>query len=314
MSQITGISEAMFVVDGATPAPEAAAVANTILGPHVTWTIVVVMPEDPHLTSGATGFAAPVMSPDEMESQAAADLVTGDGTAATTARGFGDRPVTQTVVRGEPVGAIQRFLDDAPTELVVVASPDLAEGLADSEIAPILVVPASFESLGGPVLLAVDGSESDDAITSTAARLLDPSTTEYVAVNVEPIVSTPARSFTTIPPAPISAGPADTADTAQLVADDAVAQSEVADATSIGTSGDPAARILATAAEHNVSMIILGTHDRGWLSRIFRPSVSHAVLQDMERPVLVMTSGAVVAPLDEPTTETAGVDTPVDRV
>lgn len=143
MGETTAVSEAVFVIEGATPSPDGASVALALLGADVGWSVVCVIAEHPRLTSGATGFAGPVLSPDDMESMATADMIAGDAAAAATARGFGDQPVTQSVVRGDLAGAVVRYLDDHPADLVVVDSPELAAPLGEHGIAAVLVVTAT---------------------------------------------------------------------------------------------------------------------------------------------------------------------------
>jgi nucleotide-binding universal stress UspA family protein len=52
---------------------------------------------------------------------------------------------------------------------------------------------------------------------------------------------------------------------------------------------DAAQAICVAAEEHNVDVIVVGAHDRGILDRLLNPSVSHAVLEGTDRPVLVVT-------------------------
>ena len=52
--------------------------------------------------------------------------------------------------------------------------------------------------------------------------------------------------------------------------------------------GDPVERIVAAADEHDVDVIVVGSHDKGFLTRLFDPSVSEGVLRLAHRPVLVV--------------------------
>jgi nucleotide-binding universal stress UspA family protein len=72
--------------------------------------------------------------------------------------------------------------------------------------------------------------------------------------------------------------------TARRVSDD----SGLPEAQAIGELGDPADAILRAAEEHRVDVIVVGSHDRGWLSRLWQPSVSGAVVKHTELPVLVV--------------------------
>ena len=53
-------------------------------------------------------------------------------------------------------------------------------------------------------------------------------------------------------------------------------------------TGDPVECISATAEEHDVDVVVVGAHDKGFLSRLFDPSVSAGVVRGTHRPVLVV--------------------------
>jgi nucleotide-binding universal stress UspA family protein len=54
-------------------------------------------------------------------------------------------------------------------------------------------------------------------------------------------------------------------------------------------SGDPATEILRLAQEVGADLIVMGTHGRTWLGRLFRDSVAEQVLRHAICPVLTMT-------------------------
>ena len=56
--------------------------------------------------------------------------------------------------------------------------------------------------------------------------------------------------------------------------------------------GDPAGVICAAAEEHDVDVVVIGSHDKGVLQRLLDPSVAHAVVQGTYRPVLVVSGDA----------------------
>lgn len=140
MISSTALSDALFVLDGAHRSPDSARTACRVLGEDVRWSIVSVIADHPWLTTGATGFAAPVLSPEQMDVLATEDLIAGDAAAAATAGGFGDRAVTQAVVRGELVSAVLRYVDRHPVDLMVVDSTDVAAALMDGGVPAVLVV------------------------------------------------------------------------------------------------------------------------------------------------------------------------------
>lgn len=273
----------MLVIDGTEPASDVARAAEALFANEFRWAVLAVVGEHPRLTTGATGFAGPVLTPEEMDELAAADRVAGDAAAAATARAIGDQPITQVVDRGDVVEAVQRFRSEHPADVIVAASPEVGERLANAGVVPVLVMPSgSLSSVGGPVLVAVDGSSLDEQIMAETTRLFDTGTTDFAVVHV-------AR--------PHSSARSDVTD-GQIV-DDASADlarriGDTPDAVTIltGDVGDPVTEILAAADEHEASLIVLGTHGRGWLSRLFQPSVSDAVLEQASRPVIVMANSS----------------------
>ena len=53
-------------------------------------------------------------------------------------------------------------------------------------------------------------------------------------------------------------------------------------------AGDPATEICAVADEHDVDVIVVGSHDKTMLRRLIDPSVAASVVRDTHRPVLVV--------------------------
>lgn len=52
--------------------------------------------------------------------------------------------------------------------------------------------------------------------------------------------------------------------------------------------GDPVECICAAAEEYDVDVVVVGAHDKGFLARLFQPSVSAEVIRGTDRPVLVV--------------------------
>jgi nucleotide-binding universal stress UspA family protein len=61
----------------------------------------------------------------------------------------------------------------------------------------------------------------------------------------------------------------------------------VEEAKLIGDVGDPARAILEAAHEHGVDVVVVGSHDRSWLSRLFSKSVSTEIVKRADLPVLL---------------------------
>lgn len=281
---------AMLVLDGSTPAPEIAQVASRLLPTDTNWTVVVVADPHPSLTTGATGFAAPVLSAEEMDAEFRTEQVRAEAAAARTAQALGDRPVRQVVMRGDASGAIQTLLEEAHCDLVVTTSTDLAEDLTHSDIPQVLVIPsAASVDVDGPVLIAVDDSPLDERIADTVATLFH-SATEILTLHVTP--TTPPGVPTTTFGAIGAAAPTDLGqplvDQAQQAAERSTNRAGLRDVTPVGAIGDPVAGILEAADQHGAAIIVLGSRDRSWWSRLFNPSVSDAVRSRSDRPVLIL--------------------------
>jgi nucleotide-binding universal stress UspA family protein len=60
----------------------------------------------------------------------------------------------------------------------------------------------------------------------------------------------------------------------------------------LASSGDPVIQICRAAEDHDVDVIVVGTHHKTALRQLFDPSVSTGVVRESLRPVLVV-SGVV---------------------
>jgi nucleotide-binding universal stress UspA family protein len=77
-------------------------------------------------------------------------------------------------------------------------------------------------------------------------------------------------------------------DEAKEEAERVVAASDVDDDGAIAEVGDPVEVIRATAAEHDVDLIVVGKSERSWWSRLLDGSVSDELVRHGDRPVLVV--------------------------
>lgn len=146
------------------------------------------------------------------------------------------------------------------------------------------------------ILLALDETPTAAAAAQAAHRLFG-ADAEYLAINV----------FEEVPAAAVVRDPmtwgmvwqydmySSTAEdaeaarsAAQTEAADQAAAAGVAPTESIGDLGDPAEAILAAAHEHDIDVIVVGSHQRNWLSRLFDPSVASEVVKRADVPVLVV--------------------------
>lgn len=55
----------------------------------------------------------------------------------------------------------------------------------------------------------------------------------------------------------------------------------------VGESGDPAQAIIDAARHHQADVIVVGSPERSWFSKLFAPSVTGAVLKEAAIPVLI---------------------------
>ena len=77
-------------------------------------------------------------------------------------------------------------------------------------------------------------------------------------------------------------------DAAMQVALDVATEAELPNPQVVGEVGDPARAILEAARHHGADVIVVGSHDRGWVTRLFGPSVTDSVVKEAEIPVLIV--------------------------
>jgi nucleotide-binding universal stress UspA family protein len=147
------------------------------------------------------------------------------------------------------------------------------------------------------VLIAIDGTrESDDAARFAHALFGDDA--EYLVLTV---ADTNAMLGTALPLAdPMLSGAGayvdpevarETVESAMHNAEEAVTETarEVDDhAEKIVETGAPADVICRVAEERAVDLIVVGSHDRNWFSRLITPSVRNHVIDHAPCPVLVV--------------------------
>jgi nucleotide-binding universal stress UspA family protein len=76
-------------------------------------------------------------------------------------------------------------------------------------------------------------------------------------------------------------------DVAEREARDAAERAGLKEAELLGEVGDPARSILDAAHEHGVDVVVVGSHQRSWFSRLFSRPVSAEVVKRADVPVLV---------------------------
>jgi nucleotide-binding universal stress UspA family protein len=163
------------------------------------------------------------------------------------------------------------------------------------------------------VLIAVDDTESSVTAAQTARRLFGDDA-DYTVISVsesEPVYwgDDPLGSGVAYPLAvpPVGSGMGMAAmaltvrepdrapdadlptpvESAEQTARGVAAQAGIQEARPIGDSGDAAKAILEAAETYGADVIVVGSHDRSWLDRLFNSSVTAEVVKKSDTPVLV---------------------------
>jgi nucleotide-binding universal stress UspA family protein len=76
-------------------------------------------------------------------------------------------------------------------------------------------------------------------------------------------------------------------DAAIQVALDVATEADLPNPQVVGEVGDPASAIIAAAHHHQADVIVVGSHDRSWFSRLLVPSTAGTVVRDADIPVLI---------------------------
>lgn len=77
-------------------------------------------------------------------------------------------------------------------------------------------------------------------------------------------------------------------DVAERQADEVKVAADLMQADAIGEVGDPADAIVRAAQDCGADVIVVGSHDRNWFSRLFTRSVTSEVVRESTLPVLVV--------------------------
>jgi nucleotide-binding universal stress UspA family protein len=160
--------------------------------------------------------------------------------------------------------------------------------------------PISAGGAGSPtVLVAVEDDEASVRTLRVAHRLFGDGA-HYLAINVGEgsyasmqwayvyPVTAPGAWYS---PAWITDQPADIAEAdgrAAAVAAGVADAAGMPSATELGRVGDAAAAILDAAHEHHADVVVIGSHERGWLSRLFSGSVEQDLIRFADFSVLVV--------------------------
>jgi len=132
-------------------------------------------------------------------------------------------------------------------------------------------------------LIAIDDCPESDDVMKQAQRLLEPNT-RFIVVSVVSPVTVAALSPEAMVVAPDMS---ELRGEAERVVHEAAGHLPGAAATE-AIVGDPVASICASAREHGVDVIVIGSHDRGWFSRVLDPPLRDRLVREAPCPVLVV--------------------------
>ena len=143
------------------------------------------------------------------------------------------------------------------------------------------------------ILLAVDDDPAGYQAATTVAEWFPGA--EVVALHVSETVAASAMptmaasgGLVGYPAAPAGAWVDEAGDPTEHARETAEQAAAVAHGRSLVDSGDPARTIRAVAEDMGADLIVLGGRERGWLSRLFDPSVSSSLAGDAPCSVLIV--------------------------
>lgn len=143
------------------------------------------------------------------------------------------------------------------------------------------------------ILIAVDETEVSVRAMHTATGLFGDGA-EYLVMNVAsvptPWVTAGYAYGTTAVWSPQEQAQllAEAGDAASATVDEAIAAANLEGAEQISEVGDAVTAILRSAAEHHADAIVVGSHHKGFMQRLFVGSVSEDLVRHADRPVLVV--------------------------
>jgi nucleotide-binding universal stress UspA family protein len=140
------------------------------------------------------------------------------------------------------------------------------------------------------ILVALDESPVSARAAREAVRLFSGADAEFLVINVTrlPLMWTSGYGYGMV--APLELDPA-WPDDDGAAEDHLVARAEAAgltDAEALTTTGDPVHLVCLAAEEHEVDVIVVGSHDKSVFRRLVDPSVAAGIVRETYRPVLVV--------------------------
>jgi nucleotide-binding universal stress UspA family protein len=132
-------------------------------------------------------------------------------------------------------------------------------------------------------LIAIDDCPESDDVMASAQRLLEPDTRFIVVSVVSPVY------ISSIAPEAMMVMPdvSELRDEAERLVQEAGSHLDETPTTE-ALVGDPVDAICASAREHGADVIVIGSHDRGWFSRVLDPPLRDRLVREAPCPVLVV--------------------------
>jgi nucleotide-binding universal stress UspA family protein len=149
--------------------------------------------------------------------------------------------------------------------------------------------PAACYECAMKVLVALDESSASKHAARVASQLFGGPDTEFLALSVARVPTAWADPFGGVYALPQSFWdnlPSEGMSEQEII--DVADESGIAHAEPLLDVGGPVERIIAAADEHDVDVIVVGSHDKGFLRRLIDPSISEGVVHQSNRPVLVV--------------------------
>jgi nucleotide-binding universal stress UspA family protein len=151
-----------------------------------------------------------------------------------------------------------------------------------------------------PILIAYDGSEYAKAAIKQASEQLRVGRRAIVLTVWQPFEATGFVGAPVIAPVGVED---DVQRNARRVADEGARLARLAgfDAEGVVERGDPVwERIVASADEHDATIVVIGSHGRTGISRVLLGSVASTTANHTARPVLIAHKGSRATPESSP--------------
>jgi nucleotide-binding universal stress UspA family protein len=144
------------------------------------------------------------------------------------------------------------------------------------------------------ILIALDESPVSARAAREAGRLFSGADAEFLVINVTPVPLMWAGGdgypfgYGMVAPLALDSAWLDDAGTAETALVARAKAAGLSDAEALTTTGDPVRLICLAAEDHDVDVIVVGSHDKSALRRLIDPSVAVGIVRETYRPVLVV--------------------------